>query len=477
MKQLLILAFWSLVMTLSGQSLYNETAPIFFADQEGVFMSGYDLVSYYEGTPEKGNRAYSTDYEGVSFWFSNQERLNIFKENQDKYLPQYGGWCAIGICFNTVDPNYPNGKYKTDPLNYELHKGKLYFFYPENEFPAKATWSQNKTTYINSADGIWRDHLLKFSKSPHWYFNVTAEGVALDGYDVVAYHTEDKAIVGKKELAFNYQGVWYHFTSAENKALFKKDPQKYLPAFGGWCTYLMGIDPAAYPPTRGRPDPENFTLIEGRLHVFGKTGQQNFKEVFKKGDQQAILKRANSFWKTRKALADKSDGLPEGMHPHARMELLEWMPFMGDWECELKWWADTTGKNILNYQGNWYFRFGYFGYCIQDDYVGKQKSLVAGTPNGPAIRAYDPANQEWHMTYIPVNQPRDNTWMMRGNFISDGIIEGTMELKDPSGKPVLQRIRLESRSEDEFIWSADWSYDQGKTWLKNIGYSVNKRLK
>ncbi len=314
-------------------------------------------------------------------------------------------------------------------------------------------------------------------KMKDWYYNIDKQGMFLEGYDVVAYHTENKAQLGTEKHQVNLGGVTYQFSNGENKSLFKKSPEKYMPAFGGWCTFLMGIDKNVFPPTRSKPDPENFMIIDGKLYLFGKSPQQNFKEVFQQRDKKTILKRAKEFWESREKLALKTQELPEGLNPHARMELLEWMPFMGDWESELTWWADTSGQNKLNYTGNWYFRFGYYGYCIQDDYVGSAPNNISGTPFGPAIRGYDPANDKWHMTYIPVNQPRDKTWLMRGKFIANGIIEGTMELDDPSGNKVLQKVRLESKSKDEFIWSADWSYDQGKTWIKNIGYSVNRRVK
>jgi len=313
--------------------------------------------------------------------------------------------------------------------------------------------------------------VAKAQEVDYWYYNVNEEGVFLDGYDVVAYHSDKKAAKGAPAITSTYRGVTYRFVSRQNRKMFDKSPEKYLPAFGGWCTFLMGIDKNRFPPTRAMVDPQNFKMIDGRLHLFGKNARQDFKTVFENADQDTILKRAEMFWKTRESLARKSKGLPEGMNPHARMEMLDWMPFMGDWTCDLTWWADSTGQNKVKSTGKWFFRFGYYGYCIQDDFVADQLNPVAGTTNGPAIRGYDPRNEEWHMTYIPINQSRDRTWLMRGRFIAEGIIEGTMEITDASGNPVLQKVRLESRSKDEFIWSADWSYDGGNTWLKNADYN------
>ena len=315
-------------------------------------------------------------------------------------------------------------------------------------------------------------------KVDHWYYNVDENKVFLSGYDIVAYHTEGKAVEGKETIIVDYEGITYQFDNPKNRSRFLKNPTSYLPAFGGWCTFLMGVDKSVFPSTRSKPDPKNFKFIDGKLYLFGKNQQQDFKVAFEQGDSALILQRAVAFWDSRVKLAAKApNGLPEGMNPDARMELLDWMPFMADWTCDLTWWADTTGQNKLKYTGKWYFRYGYFGYCIQDDYMGDQDGNFSGTINGPGIRGYDPANEEWHMTFIPVNQPRDNTWLMRGKFLSDKLLEGTMETRDANGNPILQKVRFESQSPDEFIWSADWSYDDGTTWIKNVGYAVCTRMK
>ena len=78
---------------------------------------------------------------------------------------------------------------------------------------------------------------------------------------------------------------------------------------------------------------------------------------------------------------------------------------MGKWESRVEWWNDTTGASISSFQGEWEFDYGYYGYCVMDNFKGVPNLPFAGTQNGPAIRGYDVQNNEWHMTYIPVNQP------------------------------------------------------------------------
>ena len=65
--------------------------------------------------------------------------------------------------------------------------------------------------------------------------NNTAKGVAVNGYDVVAYFS-NTATKGNKKITAKHEGVTYNFSSQENKALFVANPQKYLPQYGGWCS-------------------------------------------------------------------------------------------------------------------------------------------------------------------------------------------------------------------------------------------------
>src|SRR6478735_4880328 len=65
-------------------------------------------------------------------------------------------------------------------------------------------------------------------------------GLAIQGYDPVAYFTAGKAVKGSKDNAVAFNGVLYYFANAENKEIFKKSPAKYEPSYGGWCAYAMG---------------------------------------------------------------------------------------------------------------------------------------------------------------------------------------------------------------------------------------------
>lgn len=82
--------------------------------------------------------------------------------------------------------------------------------------------------------------------------NVDAQGVAVAGYDPVAYFAEAKAVPGSTEITAEHEGATYRFASAANRDAFVADPAKYLPVYGGFCAlgtaygYKVDIDPQAW---------------------------------------------------------------------------------------------------------------------------------------------------------------------------------------------------------------------------------------
>lgn len=106
---------------------------------------------------------------------------------------------------------------------------------------------------------------------------------AIDGYDAVAYHTEQRAIEGSDDHEFEWRGGVWRFASAENRALFAADPEKYAPQYGGWCAYAMS--------DRGRTvriDPEAWTLKHGKLYLnYSKRVRSTWLEDLKQNISEA----------------------------------------------------------------------------------------------------------------------------------------------------------------------------------------------
>ena len=117
------------------------------------------------------------------------------------------------------------------------------------------------------------------------------DGVALGGYDAVAYFKQDKAVKGRKDLAVFYQGAKYYFSSTENAGAFKSNAAKYEPQYGGWCAYAMGKNGS-----KVEVDPETYKITDGKLFVFYNKFLTNTLKSWNK-DEAALKKSADANWR------------------------------------------------------------------------------------------------------------------------------------------------------------------------------------
>lgn len=108
----------------------------------------------------------------------------------------------------------------------------------------------------------------------------------LKGADVTAYFTQGKYVQGNAQYRSSYEGVDFRFASVESKALFDKEPTKYLPEFGGYCAngLVYGI------PWGG--DANTWKMIDGKLYIFGGQGSKDAFEV----DEKQNLALAHKYW-------------------------------------------------------------------------------------------------------------------------------------------------------------------------------------
>lgn len=116
------------------------------------------------------------------------------------------------------------------------------------------------------------------------------EGVAISGYDPVAYFTPGKPTKGSKANAFVYQGVTYYFSSAANKETFMKNPAAYEPSYGGWCSYAMGAKGE-----KVEVDPKTFKIVNGKLNLFYNKFFNNTLTDWNK-DETNLKKKADASW-------------------------------------------------------------------------------------------------------------------------------------------------------------------------------------
>lgn len=98
--------------------------------------------------------------------------------------------------------------------------------------------------------------------------NVGPAGVALHGYDPVSYFDPGRPVAGKKSLSAGHAGALYLFSSRENLRKFIREPDKYAPAYGGWCSYGVRV---------GRKfdiDPHAWKISDGKLYLQLDLGTQ-----------------------------------------------------------------------------------------------------------------------------------------------------------------------------------------------------------
>ncbi len=92
-------------------------------------------------------------------------------------------------------------------------------------------------------------------------YNVDSDKVAIHGYDTVAYFTEGKPIKGKSDFENVWQDTRWQFASATNRDLFKANPDRYAPQYGGYCA--LGISSGEYADI----DPNAWTIVDGKLYL------------------------------------------------------------------------------------------------------------------------------------------------------------------------------------------------------------------
>lgn len=118
-------------------------------------------------------------------------------------------------------------------------------------------------------------------------FNNT-NGVAVQGYDMVAYFAQNAAVKGSPAFTYAWNGARWQFASAQNRDAFAKEPSKYAPAFGGYCAY--GV-------SRGYAvdiDPEAFAIVDGTLYLnYSKSVQRTWNQ-----DRAGYIEKALRQWPT-----------------------------------------------------------------------------------------------------------------------------------------------------------------------------------
>lgn len=138
---------------------------------------------------------------------------------------------------------------------------------------------------IISTSTSFGQNLTTYPKS---HYNLKSN-LAIQGYDPVAYFTENEAQEGSAKISSTYKGVVYHFASEKNKALFIANSAKYEPQYGGYCAYAIASG------DKVKIDPETFKIQDGRLLLFYNFRSINTLTEWDK-DESTFLRDADSEW-------------------------------------------------------------------------------------------------------------------------------------------------------------------------------------
>jgi len=116
--------------------------------------------------------------------------------------------------------------------------------------------------------------------------NTTSEGLAVRGYDAVAYFAVQNAIKGNPQFEYAWNGAKWLFSSAENLEKFKADPAAYAPQFGGYCAYAVSHGHTA------DGDPLAWKVVDGRLYL---NYSPEVKQMWEK-EQGKFIKDGETNW-------------------------------------------------------------------------------------------------------------------------------------------------------------------------------------
>ena len=117
-------------------------------------------------------------------------------------------------------------------------------------------------------------------------FTGLVKGVAVGGFDPVAYFTDGKPVAGKAEITLQHEGATWRFASEANRDAFKADPAKYAPQYGGYCAYAVAHGSTA------KGDPNAWTVANGKLYLNYNKGIQKDWDKGKAG----FIAKADAKW-------------------------------------------------------------------------------------------------------------------------------------------------------------------------------------
>ncbi|WP_425503838.1 YHS domain-containing (seleno)protein [Actomonas aquatica] len=118
--------------------------------------------------------------------------------------------------------------------------------------------------------------------------NTNWRGLAIKGYDPVAYFTEGKPVEGDSDFEFEWRDATWRFASAAHRDRFAKDPEAYAPQYGGYCAWAVSQNKLA------PIDPEAWRIVDGKLYLnYSPKVQRDWEQ-----DIPGFIELADGYWPT-----------------------------------------------------------------------------------------------------------------------------------------------------------------------------------
>ncbi len=151
-----------------------------------------------------------------------------------------------------------------------------------------------KISFLLFALVIFAQNYLQGQNNATKHYNLDQNKIALEGYDVVSYFTENKPLKGNKNYSYTYNGATYYFKNDANKQAFIKNPAKYEPAYGGWCALAIAKNG-----DKVAVDPLSYKISKGRLLLFYKTAFYSALNHWNKDKtpEEELLNKGDEYWK------------------------------------------------------------------------------------------------------------------------------------------------------------------------------------
>ncbi len=140
----------ALALTFLSQVALAQDKQAYNIDNSNIALQGYSPVSYLDlGLAQRGLKEYKSEHDKVVYYFTSAEQKQKFDRNPEKYLPQYGGYCAFGV--------YAGAKFRPDPNKFIVKDGKYFLFLYNLELDAQQLWlkENNHAGLMKKADDNW----------------------------------------------------------------------------------------------------------------------------------------------------------------------------------------------------------------------------------------------------------------------------------------------------------------------------------